>query len=100
MKSGQSASYGIPDLVHAVVIEVLEHALKKNIDWFTMSKELEEEGFKNARVPTCAGKGKGRRMEGTDEHAEEPKDNTARQKPRFKLDGNYLCKPRFPARFR
>jgi hypothetical protein len=45
---GRSASYGIPDLVHAVVIEVLEHALKKNIDWFTMSKELEEEGFKNA----------------------------------------------------
>ncbi|GHJ84268.1 hypothetical protein NliqN6_0670 [Naganishia liquefaciens] len=90
LKSGQSASYGIPDLVHAVVIKVLEHALKKNIDWFTMSKELEEEGFKNARVPTCAGKGKGRRMEGTDEHAEEPKDNTARQKPRFKLDGNYL----------
>lgn len=74
------------------MIKVLEHALKKNIDWFTMSKELEAQGIKNGKVTALKGKGKGKRAKGDNDDGEESDSNTARQKPRVKMDGNSLCK--------
>jgi hypothetical protein len=83
---------GAPDLAHAVVIKVIEHALRKNIDWFTMSKELEAEGFKNGKVATLRGKGKGKGSKANDGHGAGSDSTTVRQTASVKMDGNSLCK--------
>lgn len=90
----QPAIIGTPSLEHAIVIKVLEHALKKNIDWFTMSKELEAQGFKDGKV-IAKGKRKGKRGNVDADDGEESDSNTARQKPGVRMDGNSLCKSCF-----
>lgn len=82
---------GAPDLAHAVVIKVIEHALRKNIDWFTMSKELEAEGFKNGKI-AARGKGKGKGSKADDGHGAGDDSTTVRQNASVKMDGNSLCK--------
>ncbi|KAJ9108132.1 hypothetical protein QFC19_002599 [Naganishia cerealis] len=80
------------DLAHTVVIKVIEHALKKNIDWFNMAKELEQAGLtndRNKKVAKTKGKAKGKK--GQDEKPED-NDVTVKAAKLPKFDGNYLCK--------
>lgn len=90
--AGHPIMDGTRDLAHSIVIKVLEHALRKNIDWFTMSKELEAEGLKNGRPAALGGKGKGKAAKLNGEHVEGADSTTARQNSRVKMDGNALCK--------
>lgn len=73
------------DLIHSVVIKVLEHALSKNVDWYKMAAD----GFagKKAVQPAKAkGKGKGKKADPSDE-----REGLEPRKVLGKVDGNYLC---------
>lgn len=76
------------DLSHSIILKVIEHALKKNIDWHTMAKELETEGLtKSAQSAKAKGKGKGKKVDRVDAEGE-----NAGQRKMGKVDGNLLCK--------
>lgn len=75
------------DLIHSVVIKVIEHALSKNVDWYQMATE----GFPNrkaAQPVKAKGKGKGKKAEPVDGEGE----SSEPRKTQGKVDGNYLCK--------
>ncbi|KAJ9116673.1 hypothetical protein QFC20_000607 [Naganishia adeliensis] len=73
------------DLIHSVVIKVIEHALSKNVDWYQMATE----GFRNrkaAQPVKAKGKGKGKKAEPVDGEGE----SSEPRKTQGKVDGNYL----------
>lgn len=73
------------DLIHFVVIKVIEHALSRNVDWYKMAAE----GFagKKAVQPAKAkGKGKGKKADPSGDE-----EGTGSRKLLGKVDGNYLC---------
>ncbi|KAI5453985.1 hypothetical protein NCC49_004978 [Naganishia albida] len=72
------------DLIHSVVIKVIEHALSRNVDWYKMAAE----GFvgKRAVQPAKAkGKGKGKKADPSGDE-----EGTGSRKLLGKVDGNYL----------
>lgn len=84
------------NLAHTVVIKVLEHALNKNVDWFTMAKELESAGLTNvkkSKAATGRGKGKNKAVGAQDELESEEVSSKLEKMP--KVDGNFLCEYSF-----
>jgi hypothetical protein len=81
------------DLAHTVVLKVLEFAMKKNVDWFTMAKELEAAGLINAK-PTKAAKGRGKAKGKKEAEENELESDEVSSKPAKmpKVDGTFLCK--------
>ncbi|KAJ9120879.1 hypothetical protein QFC22_002814 [Naganishia vaughanmartiniae] len=78
------------DLAHTIVIRVLEHALKKNVDWFTMAKELEDGGLTNVK-PIKAAKGKGRaKSKNAGEIGLEGEEAVSKTAKMPKVDGTFL----------
>ncbi|KAJ9092008.1 hypothetical protein QFC21_006988 [Naganishia friedmannii] len=75
------------DLAHTIVIKVLEHGLKKNVDWFTMAKELEGAGLTTAKKTKAArGKGKAKGKKTVDEDELESEDAASKPAKISKVD--------------